>query len=103
MICCEGHPFVSGGDTTFEVDTSRIKYGSGALREAGADARDLGMTRVALVLRVTSAHPSRPATSHSLTGTPESRRGSARDRHDSKVRTVAHRRDLGTVMFTRDS
>ncbi len=49
MICCAGYPFVEGGDTTFEVDASRIKYGSGALREVGADARDLGMTRVALV------------------------------------------------------
>jgi hydroxyacid-oxoacid transhydrogenase len=49
MICCAGYPFVSGGDTTFEVDTSRIKYGSGALREVGTDARALGMTRVALV------------------------------------------------------
>ncbi len=49
MICCAGYPFVDGGDTTFEVDTSRIKYGSGSLREVGADARDLGMTRVMLV------------------------------------------------------
>jgi alcohol dehydrogenase class IV len=49
MICCAGYPFVEGGDTTFEVDSSRIKYGSGALREVGADARDLGMTRVALI------------------------------------------------------
>jgi alcohol dehydrogenase class IV len=49
MICCAGYPFVEGGDTTFEVETSRIKYGSGALREVGAEARDLGMTRVALV------------------------------------------------------
>ncbi len=49
MVCCAGYPFVAGGDTTFEVDTSRVKYGSGALREVGAEARDLGMTRVALV------------------------------------------------------
>ncbi|MGP6158315.1 MAG: hydroxyacid-oxoacid transhydrogenase [Vulcanimicrobiaceae bacterium] len=48
MICCQGYPFVEGGDTAFEVDTSRIKYGSGALREIGAEAKDLGMTRVAL-------------------------------------------------------
>jgi len=48
MICCQGYPFVEGGDRTFEVDTSRIKYGSGTLREAGADAKDLGMRRVAL-------------------------------------------------------
>ena len=48
-MCCQGYDFVEGGDTTFEVDTSRIKYGSGALREVGGDAKDLGMTRVALV------------------------------------------------------
>ncbi len=48
MICCAGYPFTEGGDTAFEVDSSRIKYGSGALAEIGADARDLGMTRVAL-------------------------------------------------------
>jgi alcohol dehydrogenase class IV len=49
MICCQGYEFVAGGDTTFEVDASRVKYGSGALRESGADAKDLGMTRAALV------------------------------------------------------
>jgi alcohol dehydrogenase class IV len=49
MICCAGYPFTQDGDTTFEVDSSRIKYGSGALAEVGGDARDLGMTRVALV------------------------------------------------------
>ena len=49
MTCCAGYPFAEGGDTTFEVDASRIKYGSGALREVVADARDLGMKRVALV------------------------------------------------------
>jgi len=49
MQCCAGYPFTDGGDTAFEVDTSRIKYGSGALAEVGSDARDLGMTRVALV------------------------------------------------------
>ena len=49
MICCQGYAFTEGGDTTFEVDTSRIKYGSGALYEVGSDAKDLGMTRVMLV------------------------------------------------------
>ena len=49
MICCAGYPFVAGGDTTFVVDASRIAYGSGAIREVGAAARDLGMSRVALV------------------------------------------------------
>ncbi len=49
MICCQGYDFIEGGDTTFEVDATRIKYGSGALREVGGDAKDLGVTRVALV------------------------------------------------------
>ena len=49
MQCCAGYPFTTGGDTTFEIETSRIKYGSGVLREIGSDARELGMTRVALV------------------------------------------------------
>ncbi len=48
MICCAGYPFVEGGDTTFEVDMSRIKYGSGVLREVGPEAHDLGLKRVAL-------------------------------------------------------
>jgi alcohol dehydrogenase class IV len=48
MLCCAGYEFTEGGDTTFEIDSSRVKYGSGALHEAGSDARDLGMTRVAL-------------------------------------------------------
>jgi alcohol dehydrogenase class IV len=49
MLCCQGYEFVEGGDTTFEVDASHVKYGSGALREVGSDAKNLGMTRVALV------------------------------------------------------
>jgi alcohol dehydrogenase class IV len=49
MICCQGYEFVAGGERTFEVDASRIKYGSGALAEVGADAAELGLTRVALV------------------------------------------------------
>jgi alcohol dehydrogenase class IV len=48
MLCCQGYAFTAGGDTAFEVDTSRIKYGSGALRELGAEAEGLGMSRVAL-------------------------------------------------------
>jgi alcohol dehydrogenase class IV len=49
MLCCAGYPFTDGGDTTFEVEASRVKYGSGALREVGADAVALGMHRVMLV------------------------------------------------------
>ncbi len=36
------------GETVFSVSSSPIKFGPGALRELGADARTLGMTRVAL-------------------------------------------------------
>jgi alcohol dehydrogenase class IV len=56
MICCQGYDFVAGGDTAFEVDSSRVKYGSGALREVGYEARSLGMRRVALF---TDAHVAR--------------------------------------------
>ena len=48
MLCCQGYPFVDGGETAFQVDTSRVVYGSGALREAGTAAKELGMRRVAL-------------------------------------------------------
>ena len=36
------------GETVFSVSASPIKFGSGALRELGADAQALGMKRVAL-------------------------------------------------------
>jgi len=45
MGCCQGYPFVEGGERVFEVDTSRIAYGSGAMGELGMRARVLGMTR----------------------------------------------------------
>ena len=48
MLCCQGYEFVDGGATAFEVDAARLVYGSGALHECGAHAKDLGMTRVAL-------------------------------------------------------
>jgi hydroxyacid-oxoacid transhydrogenase len=48
MACCQGYPFVAGGERIFEVDTARIAYGSGAMAELGANARLLGMQRVAL-------------------------------------------------------
>lgn len=38
-----------GGDTAFSVDPPKIKFGIGVLREIGADARSLGMSRVALM------------------------------------------------------
>ncbi len=37
-----------GGDYAFTVEAPKIKFGRGALRELGDDARALGMTRVAL-------------------------------------------------------
>lgn len=45
MACCQGYPFTDGGERVFEVDTSRIAYGSTAMRELGERARMLGMTR----------------------------------------------------------
>jgi alcohol dehydrogenase class IV len=48
MLCCQGYPFVDGGETAFQVDAARVVYGSGALREVGPAAKELGMTRVAL-------------------------------------------------------
>ncbi len=48
MVCCHGYAFTDAGDRAFEVDTSRIKYGSGVLAEAGPEAQSLGMRRVAL-------------------------------------------------------
>lgn len=48
MACCLGYPFVDGGERVFEVDTSRIAYGSGAMAEVGTRARLLGMRRVAV-------------------------------------------------------
>ncbi len=38
-----------GGDTAFTVEAPNLKFGVGAIAELGADARALGMTRVALL------------------------------------------------------
>lgn len=43
------------GETIFTVDPVALKYGAGALRELGADAKALGMTRVMLVTDSTLA------------------------------------------------
>jgi alcohol dehydrogenase class IV len=48
MACCQGYPFIAGGEHVFDVDTARISYGSGALTELGMNARRLGMRRIAL-------------------------------------------------------
>ena len=37
-----------GGDISFTVEAPKLKFGIGALREVGADAKALGMTRIAL-------------------------------------------------------
>jgi alcohol dehydrogenase class IV len=48
MSCCHYYEFTERGDTVFSVDISAIKFGPGALKEVGADARDLGLRRVAV-------------------------------------------------------
>ncbi len=55
MLCCQGYPFVDGGETAFEVDAARVIYGSGALHDLGALARELGLVRVALFTDATLA------------------------------------------------
>jgi len=47
-MACQHYEIHDGGERVFEVEAPRIKYGRGALEEAGAEARSLGMTRVAL-------------------------------------------------------
>ncbi len=46
MGCCHYYAFTEHGDEIFSVDASAIKYGPGALREVGDDARGLGLRRV---------------------------------------------------------
>ena len=36
------------GDNTVSVDSTSVKFGPGALREVGHDAKGMGMTRVGL-------------------------------------------------------
>ena len=48
MSCCHYQPTGDGLDTAFTVDSSRITFGRGCLRELGERALRLGMTRVAL-------------------------------------------------------
>ena len=48
MSCCHYYEFTEHGDRVFSVDISAIKFGPGALSEVGADARELGLKRVAL-------------------------------------------------------
>lgn len=48
MACCHHYALTEHGDDIFSVDASAIKFGPGALREVGDDARSLGLKRVAL-------------------------------------------------------
>ncbi len=48
MGCCHYYALTEHGDEVFSVDASAIKFGPGALREVGDDARVLGLRRVAL-------------------------------------------------------
>ena len=49
MACCH-HYFATaeGGETAFSIDVSAITYGPGCLGEAGAQAKALGIGRIAL-------------------------------------------------------
>jgi alcohol dehydrogenase class IV len=48
VACCHYYEFSAAGEQVFAVDVSAIKFGPGALCEAGADAAELGLKRVAL-------------------------------------------------------
>ena len=48
MSCCHYYELTEHGDTVFSVDVSAIKFGPGALNEVGSDAKELGLTRVAV-------------------------------------------------------
>ena len=49
MTCCHHHfATTPGGEEAFSVDVSSITYGHGCLREAGEQAKALGIKRIAL-------------------------------------------------------
>ena len=49
MGCCHAYFTQTGsGDDAFTIDASRLTFGAGCLKEAGDQARALGMTRVAV-------------------------------------------------------
>lgn len=48
MKCCHYYEFTEQGDNVFSVDVAAIKFGPGALREVGSDAKELGLRRVAI-------------------------------------------------------
>ena len=49
MLCCYYDNAVSGGDTSFSVDTSHITFGPGCLSEAGDVAASLGIRRIGVM------------------------------------------------------
>ena len=49
MVCCEYFQPNGDGANTFTVQMPRLTFGRGSLAEAGARAKALGMTRVALI------------------------------------------------------
>ena len=49
MLCCYYDAAVSGGDTSFSVDTSHITFGPGCLSEAGDVASSLGIARIGVM------------------------------------------------------
>ncbi|MDD3965422.1 MAG: iron-containing alcohol dehydrogenase, partial [Candidatus Moranbacteria bacterium] len=49
MSCCHNYYLATEGhESVFSVDISAISFGHGVLKEAGAQAKALGMTRVSL-------------------------------------------------------
>ncbi len=48
MSCCHHYEFMDGHEHVFSVDPSAIRFGPGALAEAGHGANELGLKRVAL-------------------------------------------------------
>jgi alcohol dehydrogenase class IV len=48
MACCHHYEFVEGNEQIFAVDPTAIRFGPGALAEAGADCRELDLKRVAV-------------------------------------------------------
>lgn len=48
MVCCHHYQLLAGCDEAFRIDSQALNFGPGILAEAGAHARKLGMSRVAL-------------------------------------------------------
>lgn len=48
MGCCHHYDFVAGNESVFAVDPTALHFGPGVLRELGAEARALGLKRIAL-------------------------------------------------------